>query len=160
MSNIVNSPKIGVNWSELGSTFQQMMPNMGHADKLLDYHIYLSNPVPWCGKLCSIPRMVPEKVKLPIFCVYFMVTLLIPMSKEEQQQRLDLLKAVWVGHRSVITKLSRELNGIIESAAEEAINTNPRKVACLKVIYEQLNRKLEVFNNLDGDRDCVDMSGQ
>ena len=85
---------------------------------------------------------------MSIFVVYFVVTLLIAMSEEEQQRRLDRLKAV---HCSVITKLSRELDGIIQNAAEEAINTNPRKVARPKVIYEQLNGKLKVLNDLDGE---------
>ena len=63
----------------------------------------------------------------------------------EQRRKLDRLKRVCGGHRSVLTKLTRELEGIVESTEPD---TN--RVTRLKVIYEQLEGKMKIFSSLDG----------
>lgn len=66
--------------------------------------------------------------------------------EEEQRKKLDRLKLVRQGHRSVLTKLTREIEGLVESTEPD-----PNRVSRLKVIYEQLDGKMKVFSSLDGE---------
>ena len=66
--------------------------------------------------------------------------------EEEQRKKLDRLKMVRRGHCSVLTKLTREIEGLVESTKPD-----PNRVSRLKVIYEQLDSKMKVFSNLDGE---------
>ena len=66
--------------------------------------------------------------------------------EEEQRKKLDRLKLVCQGHHSVLTKLTREIEGLVESTEPD-----PNRVSRLKVTYEQLDRKMKVFSSLDGE---------
>lgn len=68
------------------------------------------------------------------------------MVEEELRIKLDRLKKVRRGHRGVLTKLTREIEGLVESTEPE-----PNRVSRLKIIYEQLEGKMKVFSNLDGE---------
>ena len=68
------------------------------------------------------------------------------MEAEEQRRKLDRLKLVRRGHRSVLTKLIRELEGLVKLTEHD-----PNLVSQLKVIYEQLDSKMKVFSNLNGE---------
>ena len=68
------------------------------------------------------------------------------MTDEEQRIKLDRLKKVRRGHRAVLTKLTREIESLVEPAEPE-----PSQVSRLKIIYEQLDGKRKVFSNLDGE---------
>ena len=68
------------------------------------------------------------------------------MAEEERRIKLDRLKKVRQGHRGVLTKLTREIEGLVESTKPE-----PNQVSRLKIIYEQLEGKMKVFSNLDGE---------
>ena len=70
------------------------------------------------------------------------------MSEEEQQRKLERLRAIRGGNHGIIMKLCCEIDVML---AEESFNTDPIKVACLNVIHEQLDGKIKQFNNLDGE---------
>ena len=53
---------------------------------------------------------------------------------------LDWLKAVWGGHRGVLTRLTNELNGLLSLAPDEAKD----KVGRLKISNQQLQNKLTI----------------
>ena len=46
----------------------------------------------------------------------------------------------------MLTKLTREIEGLVDSTEPE-----PNQVSRLKIIYEQLEGKMKVFSNLDGE---------
>ena len=66
--------------------------------------------------------------------------------EEEQQKKLVRLKLVRRGHHSVLTKFTREIEGLVESTKPD-----PNRVSWLKVIYKQLDGKMKVFSSLDGE---------
>ena len=68
------------------------------------------------------------------------------MAEEERRIKLDRLKKVRRGHRGVLIKLTREIKGLVESTEPE-----PNQVSRLKIMYEQLEGKMKVFSNLDGE---------
>ena len=70
------------------------------------------------------------------------------MSEEEQQRKLERLKAVRRGNRGVITKLCREIDTLM---AVESFNTDPSSISRLNVIHKQLDGKMKQFSNLDGE---------
>ena len=68
------------------------------------------------------------------------------MTEEERCIKLDRLKKVRRGHRGILTKLTREIEGLVESTEPK-----PNPVSRLKIIYEQLKGKMKVFTNFDGE---------
>ena len=66
------------------------------------------------------------------------------MAEEEQQRRLERLRAVRGVNRGVTMKLCREIDAVL---VEESFNTDPSKLARLNVIHEQLDRKLKQLIN-------------
>ena len=68
------------------------------------------------------------------------------MAEEEQQRRLERLRAVRGANRGVSTKLCREIDAVL---AEESFNTDLSKLAHLNVIREQLDGKLKQLIKLD-----------
>ena len=68
------------------------------------------------------------------------------MTDEEQRIKLDRLRKVRQEHRAVLTKLTREIESLVEPAEPES-----SQVSRLKIIYEQLDGKRKVFSNLDGE---------
>ena len=69
------------------------------------------------------------------------------MSKEKNERKLERLRAVRGEHRGVVTKLCREVEGIL---ADETFSTDAIKLSCLTVINEQLDTKRKALSNLDG----------
>ena len=66
--------------------------------------------------------------------------------EEEQRKRLDRLKAVRGGHRGVLTKLAKEVDDLL---ADETLSNEA--AARLNVVREQLEGKMKVLTNLDGE---------
>ena len=65
------------------------------------------------------------------------------MSEEDQQRKLERLRAVRGGNRGVITKLCHEIEAVL---AVESFNTDPSSVSRLNVIHEQLDGKMKQFS--------------
>ena len=68
------------------------------------------------------------------------------MTEEEQRIKLDRLRKIRRGHCSVLTKLTREVEGLVE-----ATEPDPNRASRLRIIHEQLDGKMKVFSNLDGE---------
>ena len=66
--------------------------------------------------------------------------------EEEQRKRLDRLRAVRGGHRGVLTKLAKEVDDLL---ADETLSND--SAARLNVIREQLEGKMKILTNLDGE---------
>ena len=66
--------------------------------------------------------------------------------EEEQRKRLDRLKAVRGGHRGVLTKLAKEVDDLL---ADETLSNEA--AARLNVVREQLEGKMKVLTNLNGE---------
>ena len=66
--------------------------------------------------------------------------------EEEQRKRLERLKAVRGGHQGVLTKLAKEVDDLL---ADETLSNEA--AARLNVVCEQLEGKMKVLTNLDGE---------
>ena len=64
----------------------------------------------------------------------------------QERKRLDRLRAVRGGHRGVLTKLAKEVDDLL---ADETLSND--SAARLNVIREQLEGKMKVLTNLDGE---------
>ena len=68
------------------------------------------------------------------------------MEEEEWKIKLEKFRKVWQGHCGVLTKLTKDIKGLVVSTEPK-----PNWVSHMKITYEQMEGKMRDFSKHDGD---------